>query len=65
LDSTYTLYPKVLALSGIDLIDIGQWVRLLNVQLSRVELGSTFAGEGFDSFDGERNLVSCDTYTSL
>ena len=65
LDSTFTMHPKVLPLSGIDSTDIGQWVRLPNVQLSRAELGRTFAGEAFDSFDGERNLVSCDTYSSL
>ena len=65
LDSSYTMHPKVLALSGIDSTGIGQWIRLPNVQLSRAELGRTYVGEVFDSFDGERNLVSCDTYTSL
>jgi len=64
-DSTYNILPKTLALSEVDSTNIGQWVRLPNVQLSKAELGRTFAGEAFDSFDGERNLVSCDTYSSL
>ena len=55
------MHPKVLALSGIDSTDLGQWVRLPDFQLLRAELDRTFSGEAFDSFDGERNLVSCDT----
>ena len=49
----------------MDSTGIGQWIRLSNVQLSSAELGRTFAGEAFDNFDGERNLVSCDNYSSL
>ena len=37
----------------------------IDVQLSKSEIGRTYAGEAFDSFDGERNIVSCVDYNSL
>lgn len=41
------------------------FVSFPNVQFSKAELGRTFAGKAYDSFNGERNIVSRDTYNSL
>jgi len=64
-DSTYKIIPKTLPISEIDSTFLGQFVSFPNVQFSKSELGRTFAGEAFDSFQGERNIVSCETYNSL
>ena len=39
--------------------NVGKWVVLDDVQFARDALGKTYAGEAFDTFDGERRLVNC------
>lgn len=43
----------------------GLFVQLDGVQFAKSEQGKTFAGEAFDTFDGERWLLSCKNFRSI
>ena len=44
---------------------VGHYIQLENVQFGRGEIHKTFAGESFDTYDGERRLVDCEEQHSL
>lgn len=53
-----------------DLEELSEWdkntlIQLNNMQLNRFELGTTFASESIDEFDGLRTLESCDSGVSI
>lgn len=54
-----TIIPTPVAMSDLTQDHINTFIQLSNMQFDANELGKTFAGEGSDSFDGFRNLVSC------
>ncbi|WP_345004397.1 DUF5689 domain-containing protein [Snuella lapsa] len=53
------LIPKVSTLLDLTEADENTLVQLENMQIHRYQIGSTFAGEGIDEFDGLRILESC------
>lgn len=53
--------PKVLSLEDLKESDENTLVELDHMQLNRFELGTTFASEAFDEFDGLRLLESCNS----
>lgn len=57
--ATVPLQPQPIDLAQIHPDDVGKWVVLEGVQFARDALGKTYAGEAFDTFDGERRLVRC------
>ncbi|SFZ89759.1 hypothetical protein SAMN05428642_101545 [Flaviramulus basaltis] len=60
-----TIIPKVSGLADLTEADKNTIIQLNNMQLNRFELGSTFASESFDEFDGHRLLESCDSRISM
>ena len=59
------IVPKPMQFSALQEQDMGLWLRFDEVQFSTSELGKTLAGEAFDEYDGERRLLSCQSYHSL
>ncbi len=56
-----TISPKQVALEDLTEADENTLIQLEHMQVHRFELGTTFAGEAFDQFDGLRVLESCDS----
>ena len=61
----FEIAPKVTTLEDLTEADINTLIQLNNIQLSRFDLGLTFAGEAIDEFDGFRLLEGCDTGVTL
>ena len=59
------LTPLKIKVEELNLETRGLYVELDGVQFARSEQGKTFAGEAFDTFDGERWLTSCRNFRSL
>ena len=53
------------SLGTLDEGKIGLWVALEGVQFAKSELGKTFAGEAFDTYDGERRVTDCASQQSI
>lgn len=64
-DEIATIVPKNIGLGTLQQEDMGQWLRFDGIQFSTAEIGRTLAGEAFDVYDGERRLLSCDSYHSM
>ncbi|GAA4889844.1 hypothetical protein GCM10023311_12430 [Flaviramulus aquimarinus] len=60
-----TMIPKISGLADLNASDENTLIQLENMQLNRFELGSTFASESFDEFDGLRLLESCNSGISM
>jgi hypothetical protein len=60
-----TITPKIANVEELTEKDENTFIQLNNMQINRFELPFTFAGEGFDQFDGHRILESCDSGASL
>lgn len=59
------IQPKIARITDLTSWDTNTLVQLENMQLNRFELGSTFASESIDQYDGIRTLVSCETGVSI
>lgn len=57
--------PKITSLIELSQADENTLIQLNDMQLNRFELGSTFASEGIDEFDGFRLLESCNSGISI
>ena len=64
-DQVATLIPKPLKLEAITVNDYNTLVKLTNTQFNKFDLGSTFAGESIDQFDGFRFLENCNSRASI
>ncbi len=60
-----TLAPKVANIQDLTDKDENTLIQLNNMQVNRFDLGSTYAGESTDEFDGFRILESCDSGVSI
>lgn len=60
-----TLTPKVANIQDLTGKDENTLIQLNNMQVNRFDLGSTYAGESTDEFDGFRILESCDNKVSI
>ena len=59
------IQPKVSSIANLTSLDLNTLIQLENMQLNRFDLGSTFASESIDEYDGVRTLVSCNTGVSI
>lgn len=59
------LTPKVANIQDLTDKDENTLIQLNNMQVNRFDLGSTYAGESTDEFDGFRVLESCDSKVSI
>jgi hypothetical protein len=59
------LTPKVANIQDLTVKDENTLIQLNNMQVNRFDLGSTYAGESTDEFDGFRILESCDNKVSI
>ncbi|CAH8284358.1 hypothetical protein EV196_101325 [Mariniflexile fucanivorans] len=59
------LIPKVANIQDLTDKDENTLIQLNNMQVNRFDLGSTYAGESTDEFDGFRILESCDSKVSI
>ena len=64
-DEILELTPLKLTIEGLNNATRGLWVQLEDIQFAKSEQGKTFAGEAFDTFDGERWLVDCESFHSV
>ncbi len=64
-EEVFELVPLKLRMQDLSLATRGLLVQLDAVQFAKSELGKTFSGEAFDTFDGERWIVSCANFRSL
>src|SRR5690606_32416879 len=64
-DEVATITPKITTLEHLTQADENTLIQLNNMQLNRFELGTTFASEAIDEFDGFRVLESCESGISL
>ena len=64
-DTIEELVPESTPINSIVSQTVGTLIELENVQFGKGEINKTFSGEAFDTFDGERRLVSCDDQQSL
>lgn len=64
-DQIVELTPRKLGIEDLDETTRGLFVQLDAVQFAKSEQGKTFAGEAFDTFDGERWMVSCENFRSV
>ncbi|MBU3820839.1 choice-of-anchor J domain-containing protein [Flavobacteriaceae bacterium XHP0103] len=60
-----TIMPKVASLENLTKADENTLIQLDNMQLNRFELGTTFATEAIDEYDGFRLLENCDSGISI
>ncbi len=60
-----TIIPKLVSPQDLSEADENTLVQLSNMQLNRFELGTTYAGESIDEFDGFRRFESCDMGVSI
>ncbi|MFD0834536.1 DUF5689 domain-containing protein [Mariniflexile aquimaris] len=60
-----TLTPKIANIQDLTDRDENTLIQLNNMQVNRFDLGSTFAGESTDEFDGFRILESCSSGVSV
>lgn len=60
-----TLTPKAANIQDLTGKDENTLIQLNNMQVNRFDLGSTYAGESTDEFDGFRILESCDNKVSI
>ena len=60
-----TITPKVVAIGDLTEADENTLVQFDNMQFNRAQLGSTYAGEASDEFDGFRTLENCDTNATI
>ena len=64
-EEIHELTPLVLSIAKLSEDWNGLWVEIQGVQFAQSELGKSFSAEAFDTFDGERWLVSCEDFRSL
>lgn len=57
---TEVVQPNKIDINEFDKLHINTLVQLNNVQFQRDELGKSYAGEIFDQYSGEREIVQCD-----
>ena len=58
------IVPKKTTIHALSEATRGLWIQLDEIQFARSEKGKTFAGEAFDTFDGERWINSCESFLS-
>ena len=58
------IQPNKIGINEFDQLKINTLVQLNNVQFRRDELGKSYAGEIFDQYSGEREIVQCDNELS-
>jgi len=56
---TEAIQPSKIDINEFDQLKINTLVQLNNVQFRRDELGKSYAGEIFDQYSGEREIVQC------
>ncbi|MFD1315006.1 DUF5689 domain-containing protein [Namhaeicola litoreus] len=61
---TEEIQPKKIDIDDFDLFKINTFVQLENVQFSLDELGKSYAGEIFDQYSGEREIIQCNNKLS-
>lgn len=64
-DQKADIQPEPVAIADISPVHVGKLIALDAVQFGKGELDKTFAGEAYDTYDGERRLVSCIDQNSL
>jgi hypothetical protein len=59
------IIPRRIPIENLSETTRGIFIQLEGVQFSSSEKNKTFAGEEFDLYDGERWIVSCETFRSI
>jgi len=64
-DDFFDIIPLKINIEELSPLSRGLWIQMESIQFSKSEKGKTFAGEAFDTFDGERWISSCENHRSL